>query len=129
MVISGSAAASRIVRLAGFGASRRRIDRRVFGQRALVAADAAGHAIDLVARPEAVDTVPDRLTCRPGRCPGRRQRVLGMRRGAGPDLGSSGLTPLAAIRTSTWPAAGTGRASSARRNGASGRSSTKARIQ
>ena len=66
---------------------QRRVDRRVFGQRALVAADAARHAIDLVARPEAGDARPDRRD-RAGEVDAehRRQRVPGMGRGAGADL-------------------------------------------
>src|SRR5262252_4982436 len=43
-------------------------------------------------------------------------------------LMSSGLTALAAIRTSTWPGPGMGRETDARRNGASWCSSTAARI-
>jgi hypothetical protein len=66
---------------------QRRIDRRVFGQRALMAADAARHAIDLVARPETRDAGADRRH-RAGEVDAehRRQRVLGMGRGAGADL-------------------------------------------
>src|SRR5262245_56059619 len=43
-------------------------------------------------------------------------------------LMSSGLTALAAIRTSAWPGPGTGRETEERRNGASCRSSTAACI-
>ena len=49
MNTSGTAAAERIVKLAGLSAQQLGVDRREFGERALLAADAAGQAIDLVA--------------------------------------------------------------------------------
>ena len=82
------------------------IDRGIFGQRSLQAADAAGHAVDLVARPRnRVTPAPTRLDDA-GQVHARGSPATdGAHAPPAPAriLVSSGLTPLAAMRTSTCP--------------------------
>ncbi len=86
------------------------IDRRVLGQRALDPANATGHAVDLVPSPEGGDAFANGFD-RPCHVDAQHQRqwVLRMCRAAARILVSRGFSPLAAMRTSTWPAPGSGR--------------------
>ena len=88
MKASGNAAASRILIPARLRASRRASTASKFSERSVQAADAAGHAEHFVARLESGHARARGLNDAGDiNAEDRRQRLLGMRRTAGADLG------------------------------------------